>query len=66
MSHTDPMIMALRALGETAGTPQDEEHTQTCADCRHELAQLTEIVNLARHTRPGRTWNSRPPRCGTG
>ena len=61
MSHTDPMIMALRALGETAGTPQDEEHTQTCADCRHELAQLTEIVNLARHTRPGEDLEQPPP-----
>ena len=61
MSHTDPMIMALRALGETAGTPQDEEHTQTCADCRHELAQLTEIVDLARHTRPGEDLEQPPP-----
>ena len=61
MSHTDPMIMALRALGETAGTPQDEEHTQTCADCRRELAQLTEIVDLARHTRPGEDLEQPPP-----
>ena len=61
MSHTDPMIMALRALGETAGTPQDEEHTQTCADCRHELAQLTKIVDLARHTRPGEDLEQPPP-----
>ena len=61
MSHIDPMIMALRALGETAGTPQDEEHTQTCADCRRELAQLTEIVDLARHTRPGEDLEQPPP-----
>ncbi len=61
MSHTDPMIMALRALGETAGTPQDEEHTRTCADCRRELAQLTEIVDLARHTHPGEDLEQPPP-----
>ena len=61
MSHIDPIIMALRALGETAGTAQDEEHTQTCADCRHELAQLTETVDLARHTRPGEDLEQPPP-----
>ncbi len=52
MSHTDPMILALRALGETAGTPQDEEHAQTCPHCRHEQARLAEIVDLARHPGP--------------
>ncbi len=61
MSHTDPMIMALRALGESAGTPQDEEHAQTCADCRQELTQLTEIVDLARHMRPAEDLQQPPP-----
>ena len=52
MSHTDPVILALRALGETAGTAQDDDHAQTCPHCRHEQARLTEVVDLARHAGP--------------
>ena len=48
MSHTDPEILALRALGETAGTARDAEHAVTCPRCRAELARLTEVVQLAR------------------
>jgi Anti-sigma-K factor rskA len=48
VSHTDPMILALRALGERVGTPTDAEHAQTCAHCRQELARLTDVVDLAR------------------
>ena len=52
MSHTDPVILALRALGETAGTAGDAGHAETCARCCAELAQLTEVVELARHDGP--------------
>jgi hypothetical protein len=48
VSHTDPEILALRALGETAGTARDAEHAETCPRCRAELARLTEVVQLAR------------------
>jgi hypothetical protein len=48
VSHTDPVILALRALGETAGSAGDAEHAETCAHCRAELARLTEVVRLAR------------------
>ena len=48
MSHSDPEILALRALGETAGTAHDAEHAETCPRCRAELARLTEVVQLAR------------------
>jgi hypothetical protein len=48
VSHTDPEILALRALGETAGTARDAEHAETCPHCRAELARLTEVVQLAR------------------
>ncbi len=61
MSHTDPMILALRALGETAGTPLDDEHAQTCPQCRHEQAQLAEVVDLARHPGPAALLESPPP-----
>ena len=52
MSHTDPEILALRALGETAGTAHDAEHAASCAHCQAELARLTEVVRLARDADP--------------
>jgi hypothetical protein len=48
VSHTDPEILALRALGETAGTAEEAEHAETCPHCRSELARLVGIVELAR------------------
>ena len=60
MSHTDPEILALRALGETAGTADDAEHAGTCAHCRSELARLTEVVQLARHGGPEEPLESPP------
>jgi hypothetical protein len=60
VSHTDPMILALRALGETAGTGHDDEHALTCEHCRHELARLSEVVNLARTAGPGEHLESPP------
>jgi Anti-sigma-K factor rskA len=59
VSHIDPVILALRALGETAGTAQDDDHTQTCLHCRHEQARLTEIVGLARQ--PGQAEHLEQP-----
>ena len=61
MSHTDPMILALRALGESAGTAQDDDHAQTCLHCRQELARLTEVVDLARHAGPDGHLEQPPP-----
>jgi len=48
VSHTDPETLALLALGEPVGSAP-HEHTMTCADCRSELARLSEVVALARH-----------------
>jgi Anti-sigma-K factor rskA len=61
VSHTDPEILALRALGETAGTADDAEHAGTCAHCRSELARLTEVVQLARHDGPEEPLETPPP-----
>jgi Anti-sigma-K factor rskA, C-terminal len=61
VSHTDPVILALRALGETAGTAHDAEHAESCAHCRAELARLTEVVRLARDAEPGETLEAPPP-----
>jgi Anti-sigma-K factor rskA len=61
VSHTDPEILALRALGETAGTAHDAEHAGSCAHCQAELARLTEVVRLARDEGPGETLETPPP-----
>jgi Anti-sigma-K factor rskA len=61
VSHTDPEILALRALGETAGTAHDAEHAKTCAHCRSELARLAEVVQLARHESPQERLETPPP-----
>jgi hypothetical protein len=61
VSHTDPEILALRALGETAGTAHDAEHAESCAHCQAELARLTEVVRLARDADPGETLQAPPP-----
>jgi hypothetical protein len=61
VSHTDPEILALRALGETAGTAADAEHAASCAHCRAELARLAEVVRLARDTEPGEPLQAPPP-----
>ncbi len=61
MSHTDPVILALRALGETAGAPRDDDHAQTCAHCRAELVRLAEVVELARQAGPGEPLEPPPP-----
>jgi hypothetical protein len=52
VSHTDPTILALRALGENAGTAADDAHAETCAQCRAEQAQLAEIVAVAKAEGP--------------
>jgi hypothetical protein len=74
VSHTDPEILALRALGEPAGAARDDEHATTCPQCRAELARLTEIVSLARDagpagpldTPPARVWDQIAAAAGTG
>ena len=52
MSHIDPAILALRALGEPAGTSHDDHHVAQCADCHTELERLARVVDLARQDGP--------------
>jgi Anti-sigma-K factor rskA, C-terminal len=61
VSHTDPVILALQALGETAGTARDAEHAESCAHCRAEAARLAEVVRLARNADPGEPLQTPPP-----
>jgi hypothetical protein len=58
--HTDPEVLALRALGEDAGTSADQEHIASCAECRAELARLADVVAIARRDGPA-VRLARPP-----
>ncbi len=53
-NHTDPEVLALLALGESAGSAAEQEHLAGCADCRVELAQLKDVVGVARDDGPMR------------
>jgi Anti-sigma-K factor rskA len=61
VSHTDPAILALRALGETAGTAEDAAHAETCPHCRAELTRLAGIVRLARDEGAAERLQTPPP-----
>jgi hypothetical protein len=47
VSHCDPETLALRSLGEVVGTPEENAHLQSCAQCQAELASLRTVVVAA-------------------
>lgn len=49
--HTDPELLALLALGEPAGSEDERRHVDGCAACAAEVAELREVVVLARSVR---------------
>ena len=48
MSHIDPEVLALLALGEDEGTPADHAHLAECGPCRAELANLAHAAKVGR------------------
>jgi anti-sigma-K factor RskA len=46
--HPSPDVLALLALGETAGTPAEREHVASCPQCRSEVADLARAVAVGR------------------
>jgi hypothetical protein len=65
--HPSPDILALLALGETAGTPAERDHVASCAQCRSEVADLARAVTAGRGaagdqsrlvTPPDRVWDA--------
>jgi Anti-sigma-K factor rskA len=46
--HCDPDVLALRALGEGAGSTADDDHLAHCARCQSELDQLRAVVATSR------------------
>ena len=64
--HPSPDVLALLALGELAGTPEERDHVTSCAKCRGEVAELARAVAAARGaiehgglvTPPDRVWQA--------
>jgi hypothetical protein len=48
IAHLDDEVLALRALGEDAGTATDDAHLASCARCQAELDQLRAVVSASR------------------
>lgn len=64
MSHLDPDVLALLAVGEPVASVADREHLAACDACTRELSSLTRTVAVARsaelvaelETPPERVW----------
>jgi anti-sigma-K factor RskA len=65
--HPSPDVLALLALGETAGTPAERDHVDSCLQCRSEVADLAGAVAAGRSsggedsrliTPPERVWQA--------
>ncbi|HEU4547135.1 MAG TPA: hypothetical protein VFR88_12655 [Microlunatus sp.] len=52
MTHTDPELLSLIALGERVGTDDDRSHVQTCPTCADEVSDLRRLVTLVRSVGP--------------
>jgi Anti-sigma-K factor rskA len=48
VQHTDPELLALRALGENAGGTEADAHILGCPVCRAEISRLAEVTAIAR------------------
>lgn len=61
MSHVDPEILALIALGEQADTPEARAHLGQCTHCADELRALASVVLLSRQAEDAGRLVSPPP-----
>ena len=59
--HASPDVLALLALGEEAGTPDERVHIESCADCRAEITDLARAVAAGREGRAGDSGLVSPP-----
>ncbi|WP_108248626.1 anti-sigma factor domain-containing protein [Planctomonas deserti] len=50
MTHTDPDVLALLALGESAGTAEDVDHVARCGECAGRLDEFALVVTAGRAT----------------
>ncbi|MGH8867388.1 MAG: anti-sigma factor, partial [Actinomycetes bacterium] len=61
MRHTDPEVLALRALGAPDGDPADDSHLLACPRCQSDLDQLRAVVAAARSATPDDRPTDPPP-----
>jgi Anti-sigma-K factor rskA len=61
VSHVDPEVLALIALGEEAGLPDARAHLSQCPHCAHDLHALASVVAVARQAGDGGRLASPPP-----
>jgi anti-sigma-K factor RskA len=59
--HPSPDLLALLALGETAGTPAERDHVASCDQCRSEVADLARAVAAGRSAAGENSGLIRPP-----
>lgn len=59
--HVSPDLLALLALGEAGGSPEEHAHLAGCSECRAELQSFREAVAVGRRTSEGDTLVSPPP-----
>jgi hypothetical protein len=59
--HSDPQVLALRALGAPAGDPADDAHLSACPRCQTALDELRGIVRTARSAGPADRPTAPPP-----
>ncbi|MGO4298847.1 anti-sigma factor [Leifsonia sp. RAF41] len=52
MSHSDPDVLAMLALGDPDVDEADAEHVMGCPECSAELARLTRVTRAARENGP--------------
>lgn len=61
MSHCDPETLALRALGEVVGTPEEDAHLASCEQCQGEVSSLRRGVLVATAAGPDMMTLEAPP-----
>ena len=59
--HANPDLLALLALGEQVGTPDEPAHLSECSECRAELRSLSTAADIGRLTTEGDALASPPP-----
>lgn len=60
--HVSPDLLALLALGETVGSPDEHAHLAECSECRAEVQSLRAAADVGRRTTEGDVMTSPPPR----
>lgn len=59
--HANPDLLALLALGEQVGPPEEHAHLSQCSECRAELHSLRDAADIGRRTNEGDTLTAPPP-----